>query len=665
MDIQSKHRCIKQTENLSTQKRLLNMSPGSTKVSPRRVLITTPKSGSSIADRGHTPSSIPRMKSTPSFISSRRSSSKALRNSNKPFKDCGRKISCKISNSNDEGNNSQPIFTKNRTSTNPTRPKSSPIQNHKQIQALTNSNTSICTPRLNPRKLRKPINLDIFRPRSQQKIPIRRCNVKNRDISSTSYCKDRSEFPDWEFIDWPWVTPYAPIDQLTLLSDIKHFNIFLGPRPKIFTPLRPWVPTFPPHTFRSTINVTQKIQDVPVQGPALHDYKNGLDQYSTPTVNQALPNDDSFGTRHNLYLKNPASLRFLLPNDKTASKNAMWDPAVILLGPSHTLQNENHVKTTDHLEGSSSNHACGEHCSKALKQCTKEIINCVSKMRRQDEILLQEVLQAFLDSKNNSSSHNEYRNDSDEKTKTKWRRSSKRSLNPDVPDFHPKTNNTSDGYTEIERSPLLQTTNVNRLPLKEAPSHRQFKESMGILTPQVKPQLLSTKNKSNRNEIKSSLYPYHEKASSDRENDIEEMLMETCLKKIQALESEAQYYSGGANGMLHNYQFSPKNLSFSTGSISDLLNDIEVDDDHVPGRVANAMEQNWAAQMLEKFRSKYPMTGTVKSGPVMDMKKKLFCDQQQRLEYLLLQRKENNIYRKQIYNMVPSEATSWDKCYKA
>ncbi|RKF60731.1 hypothetical protein OnM2_048066 [Erysiphe neolycopersici] len=662
MDIRSKNGCIRQTKNLSSEKRCLDVGLGSTKVSPRQVVITSPKPISSIADRGNTPSSIPRIKSVPLFIATRRSSIKTLGNSHKTFKDRARNNPIKISNYNSEFNSnsgiSQPIPTINKISTKSSRTMSNCVRNQKQLAAFPKLGVSINSPRLNSKKTRKPIDLNMFQPSSQPKISSRNCSDANSDKLSTHSSEDRSEFSDWEFIDWPWVTPYAPLDRIVLLSDIYNLNFSDKTSPRHYIRYPAWGPKISSYIFNSKFDVDKNASVAPLRDHGSNNYKLSSDQ-CTPQTIQPLWKDNSLRKRPT---SKPPSLQVVLPIGDSTPRNAMWDPAVISHGPLHRSQNENHIESSNQLQSSSNNVACGELCSKTLQQCTRDILNCISKMRKQDGMLLQEVLCAFLESKENEKSYNELRHELEEKTKIKGRRALNKHLNPDVPDFHPKTNNAFGGSTEVERFPLLQMTNLNRMLPKQFSSRSQFKEGSEINIPQSKPQISFTKDKQNRGENKSSQNHFRERASPEKSNDIDDILMETCLKKIQALESEAQQYLGGGDGTVYNTSSHQKNIS-STGSVSEMFYDIEVDDDNIPGRVANAMEPSWAAQMLEKFRSKYPMTGTVKSSPIIDMKKKLFCDQQQRLEYLLLQRKENSIYQRQMYRMTPSESSSWDKFY--
>ncbi|POS83609.1 hypothetical protein EPUL_004891 [Erysiphe pulchra] len=664
MDIRNKNGCIRQTKNLISEKRHLDVGPGSTKIY-HQVVATSPKPRSSIADRGHTPSSIPRIKSVPLFISTRRASVKTLGNSHKTFKDKGRNYPNKISNFDSEDNSnsgiSQSISGINMNSTKSTKTTSNFVRNHKQTQAFPKMDVPINSPRLNSKKTRKPIDLNIFQPSSLQKNSSGNCSVAKIDKSSTHSDEDRSEFSDWEFIDWPWVTPYRPLDRIILLSDIYNLNFFDKSSPKHHFRSPAWGSNTS-YFFNSTIDGDKKTSVVPLRDYGSNKYKKSSDQYTPQTI-QSPWNESILRSRPRKCSSKSPSLQAVLPIRDSAPRNTIWDPAVISHGPLHRSQNENHIETSNQKRSSSNNVACRELCSKTLQQCTRDILNCVSKMRKQDGMLLQEVLYAFLDSKKSEKSCNEPRNELEEKTTIKGRRVLNKHLNPDVPDFHPKTNNTFNGSTEVERFPLLQTTNLNRMFPKEISSRSQHKVTSGINIPQFKPQVPSAKDKSNKGENKASQNHFLERSSSNRSNDIDDILMETCLKKIQVLESEAQQHLGGVNGTLHHTSFPQKTLSFSTDSVSEMVYDIEVDDDNIPGRVANAMEPSWAARMLEKFRSKYPMTGTVKSSPIIDMKKKLFCDQQQRLEYLLLQRKENSVYQQQMYRMSNSDSSSWDKFY--
>jgi len=65
---------------------------------------------------------------------------------------------------------------------------------------------------------------------------------------------------------------------------------------------------------------------------------------------------------------------------------------------------------------------------------------------------------------------------------------------------------------------------------------------------------------------------------------------------------------------------------------------IPIENEH--GRVAQTIEPAWAEAILEKFISKYPMTGKVKSASPATAQGRHAAAIQQRLEYLLMQEKE-------------------------
>ena len=64
------------------------------------------------------------------------------------------------------------------------------------------------------------------------------------------------------------------------------------------------------------------------------------------------------------------------------------------------------------------------------------------------------------------------------------------------------------------------------------------------------------------------------------------------------------------------------------------------DDDNELGRVARAQHAELGARLLESFRAKYPLTGMLKAAPQVPVEGRHAAAIQQRLEFLLLQKKE-------------------------
>jgi hypothetical protein len=58
------------------------------------------------------------------------------------------------------------------------------------------------------------------------------------------------------------------------------------------------------------------------------------------------------------------------------------------------------------------------------------------------------------------------------------------------------------------------------------------------------------------------------------------------------------------------------------------------------GREAKAVDPAWAKSILEKFAAKHPLTGTLKPAPLGLAEGRQAAAIQQRLEYLLLQKKD-------------------------
>jgi hypothetical protein len=74
------------------------------------------------------------------------------------------------------------------------------------------------------------------------------------------------------------------------------------------------------------------------------------------------------------------------------------------------------------------------------------------------------------------------------------------------------------------------------------------------------------------------------------------------------------------------------------------MNDIHQGDDG-QGREAKSIDPTWANSILEKFTTKYPLTGKLKAATPSEAKGRLAAAIQQRLEYLLLQEKEKKALR--------------------
>ncbi|CAD6500890.1 BgTH12-06594 [Blumeria graminis f. sp. triticale] len=501
---------------------------------------------------------------------------------------------------------------------------------------------------LKQKKTRKPINEDTFTPVIQKNVYDHSNGSSKSGLDSTEDESNpvlnppdfQSELSDWEIIDWPWVTPYSPLERITLLSDCNFIKIF--PVPRIIplgVPLDRQ-PTLYPYNFLRLFADNCSGEDK-------------LRQASLKTTEPigSVRNDGNVSTHRHIPLAKQ-STRLKEPEAITK------DPAVISIGPAHSTDHAtpkaSEIRTeTESLDSDRDN----TEDESLLKNIEFFIKNFGLKKKHGRELLLR-LLQFLTSYGGENNPEEEPRQKFSHKEKCPYSiekhyraenaTNSKCQLNPNVPEFEPSIDST------IRSCELLQRLSDQVLQQKgtshglHVPTFQQD-ENIEVLSTVKDPVLLKGDGpradqlmyKFNVPEIEKR--PLWVKTLQSKGANTQNKLIGSSLKKLHTLESNIQQPTPLSEiPQLHNNSHHLPNLTTCTND--KIASDLPMNDDG-PGRVAKVMDNRWAQQMLEKFRDKYPMTGSPNLDPVTEVNQKVMSDIQQRLEYLLLVKKEKEAYQ--------------------
>lgn len=513
-------------------------------------------------------------------------------------------------------------------------------ENDSKIVSLT-SKLPLQSAHLRPRKTRKVIDDTTFLPISQ---PNRICKNSSRSVGEESTVSrahyHSNELSDWEIIDWPWVTPYEPLEGIVLLCDIKKINSL----PLINSVGKTSVCQWSPMTSLSNLALHEQSRG---QFSSLGNYDTTYhpkeaDCYKTLNTKKIWGDNSECGASLSPTYRKISSPRRRLTKSEPSPQHFMCDAGVISASPVYPIQNKNINCRFGQETKLCVNPESGESHNISLLENINEFTKNITQMRKEDRYLIEELLEVLRKVESDDHPPTE-RQDLDENSKIDFK-NTRAHLNPNVPDFQPKFHHTFEDCAEQIRLALQQKTNLRQVSPQKSRPRNQYKENIENITSESGIQVLSERVKSKP--------PWHyptrtneelisPEISSKKIDNFEDTLLETSLSKIRSLEFEIQKQLSLPLGMHHNvnFRYFP---AYTDTVVNSSSRNTEIDDDG-PGRVANAMEHSWAIQMLEKFKGKYPMTGAIKSDPVINIKKKLISDIQQRLEYLLLVKKEKEI----------------------
>ncbi|SZF02638.1 unnamed protein product [Blumeria hordei] len=504
------------------------------------------------------------------------------------------------------------------------------------------------SPHLKLKKTRKPINEDTFTPVIQNKSCDHSKDSSKSGLNSTddegnpalNLPNVQSELSEWEIIDWPWVTPYSPLERITLLSDCNFIKIFPVPRiVPLGVPLDRQ-PAIYPYNFLRLFADNWSGEDK-------------LRQTSLKTTEpiSSVRNDVNVSTHRHIPLAKQ-STRSKEPEAITK------DPAVISIGPAHTTDHANPKPSEIRTENESLDSDRDDTEDESLLKNIEFFIKNFGLKKKHGRELLVRLLQFLTSYGGENNPEEEPRQKFSQKEEFPYSMESnyraenatntKYQLNPNVPEFEPSIDST------IRSCELLQRLSDQAWHQRATPHelHRatfQQDENIEVLSTQKDPVLLKGDGpradqliyKFNAPEIEKR--PIWVKTLQSKGTNTQNKLIGSSLKKLHSLESNIQQPTPlGEIPQLHNN--SRHVLNPPTYTNDKIASDPPMNDDG-PGRVAKVMDNRWAQQMLEKFRDKYPMTGSPNLDPVTEVNQKVMSDIQQRLEYLLLVKKEKEAYQ--------------------
>ncbi|KAI1007699.1 hypothetical protein K3495_g528 [Podosphaera aphanis] len=482
-------------------------------------------------------------------------------------------------------------------------------------------------PNSKPKKIRKPIDSDLFHPTNrtekQTQLRIRKENHLNREGA-----KDFSELCDWEVIDWPWATPYSPSVEKLVPPDFKLIRISSIPLPESF--LTSCMPTLTESQLFGKAN--QKVNEN--QDPG------SLDGVST--------GDQS---RSKLY-KIPPRRRELTQSDPSQQLSTC-NFTVKSPDPENIAQIKDPYAVCELLKDSL-NPDENKPFKKSLVTDVSNFVKSISQMNEEDRRSMIGLLDFLNNLQGNEKLWNTVHHEESKDQQGKNLRSPKKELNPDVPDFKPAIC-LSYQYCEQMGKPLQQRSKKQHLQRKS----RSYDLNKEILTKSLQPtnilfdssipHVSNLQNNSSSNVIQPDLDPvWLESANVVKEGSDQGTLLKACSNKLDILESLIRDLPVDNGEPLHTL---PQQACInSTSQPTTLVPPNLMIDSDGPGRVAHALDSSWAQLMLKRYREKFPKTGIEKEEnettvPIPD--KFTVSDLQQRIEQYLLAKKEKEAYQRQ------------------